>query len=375
MKASSHSGRVLTLLTTGVDVRRELSAAIASASDSLCCTMYIFGNDEAAQSLLSELIGAARKGVRVRMIIDAFGSMFTSDEFFDPLRQAGGQILRFNSDWHPRYLFRNHQKFLIIDSTVAFVGGFNIANEYFGDGLENGWREIGLRVQHPNVTQLQSYFDQFWETLGRQTVQLRDFYNISMPKGGSKNGLEWLTSGPSMRSSAFARYLKRDLAHASNLSIVMGYFVPSASMRRIMGRIARRGKVRIVLPWITDVPISRYAAWFTYKRLLHDGCEIYEYQPRPLHAKLLVVDDVVYVGSANVDFRSLHLNFEMIGRIHDADLAVEARQLVHDCASLSKRITQEFYEQNSGVFQRLIQRISYLVLSRFDFIFSRRFVD
>jgi cardiolipin synthase len=122
------------------------------------------------------------------------------------------------------------------------------------------------------------------------------------------------------------------------------------------------------------VPISRYAAWFTFRRLLRDGCEIYEYRPRPLHAKLMVLDDVVYAGSSNIDIRSLHLNFEMSVRIHDPGLAAQARQLVRSDIDLSTRITQEVYDRNSGIFQRVLRRFAYTLLS-FDYFLSRKFVD
>jgi cardiolipin synthase len=336
--------------------------------------MYIYSDDNAGQSLLSELVGAAHRGVRVKIIIDAFGSLFTAHHFFDPLREAGGEIHRFNDDWRLLYFFRNHQKFVISDSTVALIGGFNIAEHYFSDGIENGWCEIGLRVQDAAVATLQAYFDRIWGAHSQKPLRLRDLIGFSVEEQNDEDELEWLVGSPGIRRSPYANSLRRDLARAHYLSVLMAYFVPSASLRRLLGRIARRGKVRLVLPHATDVPISRYAAWHTYKRLLSEGCEIYEYLPRPLHAKLLVIDDVVYVGSANIDFRSLHLNFEMTLRIQNAELAAEARELIHKTIGLSQRITQEVYDQNSGLLQRFIQRASYLLLSRFDFLISRKFV-
>jgi cardiolipin synthase len=156
---------------------------------------------------------------------------------------------------------------------------------------------------------------------------------------------------------------------------MMGYFVPTASLRRLIGRIARRGRVQLVLPHITDVPISRYAAWFTFERLLRDGCEIYEYQPRPLHAKLFVIDDIVYTGSANLDIRSLQVNFEMSVRIHDSVLADEVRRLVEADIARSTRISSEIYARNSALFQRLLRRAAYALLSRFDYFLSRKLAD
>jgi cardiolipin synthase A/B len=156
---------------------------------------------------------------------------------------------------------------------------------------------------------------------------------------------------------------------------MMGYFVPTVSLRRLIGRVARRGHVQIVLPQVSDVPISRTAAWFTFPRLLRDGCHIYEYQPRPLHTKLIVIDDVVYAGSANIDIRSLHVNFELSVRIRDAKLATEVLQLIEKDIRLSTRITQEAFKHNNSFFQRIARRVAYTVLNRIDYFVSRKFVD
>jgi cardiolipin synthase len=372
---TSEVGTRFLLLQDGVTIRRELLAIIADAAESICLVMYIFCNDESGRAVLSELIRAANRGVRVRIIIDGFGSAFTPARFFAPFLAAGGSIQRFNADWHPRYLFRNHQKFLIADSRTAITGGFNIADHYFADGVRNGWRETGVRVDGPSVSELQIYFELLWNLPIPSGLKLRDMISGVVKVRRPARNVEWLISRPGVRRSRHAEYLRRDLKRASQLSLMMGYFVPTVSLRRLIGRIARRGHVQIVLPQITDMPISRYAAWFTFPRLLRDGCQIYEYQPRPLHAKLIVMDDIVYAGSANIDLRSLHVNFELSVRIQDAKLAAEVLQLVEKDISLCTAITQEVFARNSSFFKMMIRRIAYLVLSRFDYFLSRKFVD
>jgi cardiolipin synthase len=324
--------------------------------------------------VLSELISAAKRGVRIRIVLDGFGSAFTSDRFFAPLLAAGGSIQRFNPRWHPRYLFRNHQKFVIADRNTAMTGGFNIADNYFGDGVQNGWRETGIRIDGPSVNELQIYFELLWNLPMPSGLKLRDTIVGTKAHRPARN-VEWLVSRPGVRRSRHAEYLKRDLKRASQLSVTMGYFVPTVSLRRLIGRIARRGRAQIILSKVSDVPISRYAAWFTFPRLLRDGCQIYEYQPRPLHAKLIVVDDIVYAGSANIDIRSLHVNFELSVRIQDAKLAAEVLQLVEKDVSLSVPITLEAFNNNNGFFQRIIRRMAYTMLSRFDYFVSRKLVD
>jgi cardiolipin synthase A/B len=273
------------LLRDGVHIRQELSRVIASATKSLCLMMYIFCNDKAGNDILSELVEALQRGVRVRIILDGFGSLLTPHRFFAPIYQAGGHIQKFNTRWHPRYLFRNHQKFVIADGQIALTGGFNIADQYFGDGVESGWRDTGIRVEGPPVSELQDYFDTRWEAPARH---FRNLHNTRSHKKLAARDVEWLFSGPGIGRSRYSNHLKRDLTRATELSLIMGYFVPPISLRRAIGKIARRGRVRLVLPALTDVPISRFAAWHTFPRLLREGCEIYEYLPRPLHAKLIV---------------------------------------------------------------------------------------
>ena len=363
------------LLPDGIKIRRELSAMVAGAVDSICVVMYIFSDDTAGHSVMSELANAARRGVRVKLIIDGFGSAFTPDRFFAPLSEAGGRIQRFNTGWHPRYWFRNHQKFVIADGRSALTGGFNIGDPYFGDGIKSGWREAGIRVDGFMVGELQDYFSTLWNALARGIFKLRDLTNAMQPVCGPVRDVEWVISCPAIGQSLYSKYLGKDLSRSSRLSVVMGYFIPTASLRRTIGKISRRGKVVLVLSHTTDVPFSRHAAGFTFRRMLRDGCEIYEYHPRPLHAKLIVIDDIVYIGSTNIDVRSLHLNFEMSLRIPDAKLAVEALQLVQNDIGHSARITQDIYDRNSSIFQRFIRRLSYTLLSRFDYFFSRKFLD
>jgi cardiolipin synthase len=363
------------LLANGIEIRRSISEVVAGSRQSLSLMMYMFRSDEAGQSVLTELIAALHRGASVKLILDGFGSLYTPDRFFLPFLEAGGEIKKFNHRWRPQYLLRNHQKFIIADSQTALTGGFNIGDDYFGDGLKTGWREIGVRVDGRPVGDLQRYFNRMWEALAGDRFRLKSWTRIK-PRGRvPRTDVEWLVSSPSIGRSEYGRSLRKDLKRSAELSLMMGYFVPTVSLRRMIGRIARRGRAELVLPAITDVPISRLAAWFTFGRLLRDGCNIYEYQPRPLHAKLVVLDDVTYVGSANIDTRSLHLNFEMTLRVRDIALAEQARALIKNDIRLSLPITRDIYERSSSLVQRLMRRIAYTLLSRFDYFVSKKLVD
>ncbi len=365
----------IALLASGLEIRSQLSGLLAAAEHSVCIIMYIFVDDASGRSVVAELAAAARRGVRVRLVIDGFGSGGASDRLFAPLRQAGGQVARFNTRWHPRYLFRNHQKLILADGRSALLGGFNIGDDYFGDGVKSGWREVGVRADGPAVQDLQVYFDRLWEALEGSHVTLRALSEAIVRHDSGGNDLEWIVSGPGLQMGRYGRLLRRDLRRASRLSLLMAYFVPTASLRRMIGRIAHRGRVELILPQATDIPLSRLASWSTFRRLLRDGCEIYEYQPRPLHAKVIVLDDVVYVGSMNLDTRSLHLNFELVLRVRDARLAGQARELIERDIALSRRITQDVYDQETGYTQRVARRLAYSLVSKLDYFLTRKFLD
>jgi cardiolipin synthase len=365
----------VTLLGDGTSIRGELGHLIDQAQHELAIIMYMFKNDDSGAAILASLVNAARRGVSVRLILDAFGSGTTPGDFFAPLAAAGGMVLWFNTGWHPRYLFRNHQKMVIADGQRVLIGGFNVGDEYFADGVTAGWRELGAVVEGPEVQVLANYFDRLMSALisGKPSLwALRDAAERARVETGS---LIWLISGPGIRRGRYGRQLKRDLNGAQRLSLVMAYFVPTATLRRMIGRIARRGSAALVLPKITDVPIVRTASWYTFRRLLRDGCAIYEYQPQPLHAKIIVIDDIVYLGSMNMDIRSLHLNFEIALRVHDPELAEQARQLIAQDIALSRRVTPEDYNVRSGLVQRFIRSLAYSIVNRLDYFVGRRFLD
>ena len=144
----------------------------------------------------------------------------------------------------------------------------------------------------------------------------------------TEGALHWLFGGPSRRLSPWARSVKNDMQRATRLDIIACYFAPSlVMMRRIFG-IAQRGRARIVTPAKLDHQWAVGSARFFYRRLLKRGVEIYEYQPTKLHSKLIVIDDVVHIGSANFDMRSLYLNLEMMLRVDDPAFAAMMRRFV-----------------------------------------------
>jgi cardiolipin synthase len=309
-------------LRTGDEVFPAMLAAIDAARSSVCLEMYIFAPGPLGEQFRQALVRAQRRGARVRVLIDAFGSMGLPDHFWEPLRAAGGEARWFNPAALMRFSFRNHRKLLVCDGQVAFVGGFNIAHEYQGDGVRSGWRDLGLKLEGPPAAQLASSFDEMFaraEFRHKRFTRLRRFpvkqSSIWPPE-------QIFFSEPGRRRNPIKLALHGDLAHAREVRIMVAYFLPTRQLRHDLRRIARRGgRVQLILPGESDVPLSQLATQSLYRRFLKDGVEIYEYQPQILHAKLMVVDDVVYAGSSNLDPRSLRINYEMMIRFQNRAMA------------------------------------------------------
>src|SRR5689334_7539398 len=179
--------------------------------------------------------------------------------------------------------------------------------------------------------------------------------------------LHWLFGGPTRRLSPWAKSVKADMMKARRLDLVVAYFAPSFSMlRRIFG-ISRRGCARLVFPDKLDHQFVVGAARFLYNVLLKRGAEIYEYQATKLHSKLIVIDDVVHIGSANFDMRSLYLNLEMMLRVDDPAFATAMRGFVDSEIRDSAPVTIESHRRMRTVFARLRWWLAYFVVAIGDY--------
>jgi cardiolipin synthase len=163
------------------------------------------------------------------------------------------------------------------------------------------------------------------------------------------------------------------LQTAREVRLVSAYFLPTWRIRRELGRVVRRGgRVQILLGAKSDVPVAQFAARSLYGRLLRAGIEIYEYQPQILHAKLMIVDQAAYIGSANLDNRSLHINYELMVRVSDAGAVQGARALFERDLAHARPIELRAWKQSNSLWQRLKQRWAYFLLARVDPLIARR---
>lgn len=366
------AGNRLTLLPDGPGRLEALIALIDGAQESLRILYYIWADDASGRRVRDALLEAVARGVKVSMLVDGFGSSGASAAFFKPLVDGKARFCRFVPRWGRRFLLRNHQKLALADGESAIVGGFNISDDYFGTIAAGAWRDLGLRVDGPSVHSLARYFDALFAWAEMPNASIRRLRRMLSQHSVTQGALHWLFGGPTRRLSPWARSVKEDMMRAKCVDMIAAYFAPSPAMiRRIYG-VARRGKARIVTAAKSDNRATIGAARFSYWRLLKRGVEIYEYQPTKLHTKLIVIDDVVHIGSANFDMRSLYLNLEMMLRVDDPGFAAMMRGFVEGEIADSRPITAKAHRARMTWWNRLTWGIGYFVVATADYNLSRR---
>lgn len=366
-------GNRLTMLTEGPERMAQLLALIDGAERSLRVLYYIYVDDAAGAAVRSALIAAAQRGVAVQLIVDGLGSETAAGRgFFDPLEAAGVRLCRFVPRWGRRYLLRNHQKLALADESRVIIGGFNIEDSYFGTAEQAAWRDLGLLVEGPAAARLVGYFDALYHWSARAKPPIRALTRTLKSWSEPVGAMRWLFGGPTRRLSPWARTVKRDMDRARTIDLIAAYFAPNPAMLRRLDRAGRRGRVRVVLPSKMDHGAAIWAARFTYAGLLRKRVQIYEYQPTKLHTKVFVIDDLVHIGSANFDIRSMFLNLELMLRIEDAGFAAHVRAYVEGEIAQSERITRALYAERTGPWTRVKQFAAYFVMAVLDYNVTRR---
>jgi cardiolipin synthase len=317
------------------------------------------------------LVAAARRGVDVRLIVDGFGAL-AGREFFAPLTEAGGTFYCFIAKWTRRYLIRNHQKIVLADGKAAMLGGFNIENSYFAPPAEDGWTDLAFTVEGPVVSRIGDWFDELEDWTAHREAQFRAIRRKVHNWNSGSGPVQVLVGGPSRHLSSWARAVGHDLLDGERLDMTMAYFSPPRRLQKRIRRIAAKGQTRLLFPAKSDNGATVGAARALYKKLLRDGARIWEFQPCKLHTKLIVLDDTVYMGSANFDMRSLYLNLEIVVAIEDKALADRMRGFVAAHLPASLEVTPEVYRRWATPWNRLRWRASWFLVSVVDYTVSRR---
>ena len=364
------AGTRLTVLESGPERLERMLAAIDSARTSIRFLFYMFLDDSAGRTVRDALVGAAARGCDVRLVVDSFGSGVT-DEFFNPLSDAGGHCCLFHPVIGRRYLLRNHQKLVVVDDTQAIIGGANIGDAYVSEGPE-AWRDLWLHLDGPAVKPAARYFDAIFRWTTTKGAKIRTLRRLIQRHSQRKGALQWRFSGPMRRRNPWPMQIAREILTGTRLDLISAYFSPPFAMLRRIARMGRRGRVRIITAARSDNNATIAAARHTYARLLRNGVEMYEYRPQKLHTKLVIVDDVVHIGSSNFDFRSLYLNLEVMLRIEDRAFAEQMRGYFERELADSLQITPDLHRQRASWWRRLKWTLSYFLVTTVDYTVTRR---
>ena len=335
------------VLTNGPSFYAAELDAIRSSRHSVNLEAYIFQRSEIGKLYLEALTERARAGVRVNVLLDAFGSAAIGKRFFRPLLGAGGNVAFYNSPTWYRLLQlnnRTHRELLVVDGRTGFIGGAGIADQWFkGVHGHPAWRDTVLHVEGGSVPNLQATFAENWlAATGELLVGDPWFPPLHCP---DSTAALVVNSTPTIGGSTRARVLFQLLLASAqhSISITTPYFLPDHSLTHELCRaiVDRHVKVRILVPGRkSDHLLTRSTSRGAYGPLLKAGAEVYEYQPAMIHAKVLVVDELwTVVGSTNFDNRSFGLNDEVNLAVRDAALAQRMESdLTHDLL-LSRRVT------------------------------------
>jgi len=351
-------GNRFRLLVDGEQFFPRMLEAIAAARRHILLEMYLFESGTVANRFIEALSEAAARGVAVYVLLDDFGArgLYQKDRarlaqhgvhlaFYNPLRY--GQLRR--------NLFRDHRKLLVVDAEVAFTGGAGITDAFQPPHhAEQSWHETMVEIHGPNVADWQALFEENWGHWSTQPLAAPQQARGAL--AGTQIGRVTATGGPT-RAEIKRSFVRRTRGAERLVWISTAYFVPSWKLLRVLRHTARRGAdVRLLLPGpYTDHPAVRHAGRRFYARLLRNGVRIFEYQPRFLHAKILLCDHWVSIGSSNVDRWNLRWNLEANQEIEDMDFATEVQALFEADFEQSQEYHYGEWRQRSW-YQHLLER-------------------
>ena len=365
-------GHDFTFYPGGAERLARLLGMIESARASIRMCFYIFADDECGRAVIAALLAARARGVGVSLLIDSFGSKDAPDALFAPLREAGGRYCCFSPRWNTRYLIRNHQKIVVIDETVAMIGGFNVEHDYFASPQEDGWNDLAIEFTGPAVTEFVRWYDLLEKWTANPRGAWKAIRRLVRAWNPGTGPVRLLLGGPTRGLSPWARAVSDDLLAGTRLDMIMAYFSPAVRLLARIGRIARQRQTRLLLAAKSDNTTTIAASRILYGPLLKRGARIWEFSPCKLHTKLIVLDDAVYIGSANFDMRSLYINLEIMLRIEDRALADRMREFVDQHLPASLEITPELHRKRRTPLNRLRWTLSWFLVTVVDYTVSRR---
>ena len=338
------------LLIDGDEKFPELLNELENATAHIHIEYYIYENDITGNQVSDILIKKANQGVEVRFLYDDFGSHGLSNTFIKNLQEAGVQTAPFYKiHWYAfahRLNYRNHRKIVIIDGKVSFVGGINMSDKYRNDLKADNhlfWRDTHLMIKGQATAYLQYLFMCDWNFCSETPLQYSESYFLDNTEQEiiKKEVVQIVASGPDSKLPVIFYSLLEAISSAKkSIYITSPYFIPDKSLMDALIIAIQGGlDVKIIIPGVSDSKMVNAAASAYYTELLQVGAKIYKYNKGFVHAKTMVIDDdLAIVGSANMDYRSFDLNFEVNAMVYSTNIAKQLTEAFINDLKVSEQI-------------------------------------
>ena len=357
-------GNTAELLKNGDEIFPAMTKAIREAQTSVNLETYIFQPDEAGRQFADAMLEAARRGVEVRLLIDAWGSKL--GDLQDPLEKAGVHWRKYRPI-RPLTIYkvgkRTHRKILVVDGKVAFTGGVGISKEWLGNARNpKEWRDTQVRVTGPVVDQMQSIFAEDWTYTTGEILAGEKFYPRRDGPGGFVHAQAIKVSRGDASSLAKMLYYVAIKSAEKSIHIQNAYFLPDKQVRDALVEAAGRGvDVKIMVPGRhIDLPMVRFASWNHYGEMLKKGVKIYEYRPTMFHNKTMVVDGIFStIGSINFDARSMNRNAEESMAFYEPAFAAKMEAMFNEDLKRCEEITFRGWDHR-GFHKRVSELFSWI---------------
>jgi len=319
---------------------------------------YIIRNDELWQEIEEVLLRKARQGVEIRVLFDSMGCRTMKNRDWERLEKEGIQVAEFFpallGQLQLRVNYRNHRKIVVIDGRVGFVGGFNVGREYLGRDKKFGyWRDTHLCIEGAAVTSLAVRFVLDWNYAAKENLFLEDsLFEIPQYTRNGRDPVQIISSGPDSKTKMIHdNYLRLIHRAQDHVYIQTPYFIPDDSILDALKIAAKSGvDVRIMIPCKPDHPFVYWATYSYIGEMVAAGAKCYVYNNGFLHAKTLSIDGMVAcVGTANMDFRSFGLNFEVNAVIYSERTVQRLERAFENDMTLCTQVTRKVYDERGLV--------------------------
>lgn len=324
------SNNHLKIFHEGKDVYDLLLKDIENAERFIHFEYYLIENGQVVDQLFEKLIEKSDNGVKVSFVMDGIGSRGLSDHNIQNLKSHGIEVLQFRPVRFPNLTtkmnYRNHRKIVVIDGVIGYTGGINITDKYLiNHGEEGYWRDTHIRIYGDSVKMLEAIFQLDRFNITKQIDEDLSFY---FPDFNAHPGvhMQIASSNPESGTPNIHHAFFMAITSAKrSIRLISPYFIPDESLLMALKTAAAGGvKVEIILPGIIDSMFVQYSARSYIQQLLRNDIDVYFYQKGFIHAKILLIDDLLsLIGTANFDYRSFYHNYEITALIYDKDTTLE----------------------------------------------------